>query len=387
MKLFDVYNQWSIEPVKGEGCRVWDSNGVEYLDLYGGHAVVSIGHRHPHYTKSLKEQIDQLSFYSNATLSSIQDKLAQKLGAVSGYPHFSLFLSNSGAEANENALKAASFHTQRDRVLSFKGAFHGRSSGAVAVTDIPSNISLFNSHHKVTFIEMNNLQEVEKELSTKEYAAVIIEGIQGVGGVFEPEASFLKGVRDLATKWGTLLILDEVQSGYGRTGKFFAHQHSLVEPDIITTAKGMGNGFPIGGTLLSPKLEAKKGMLGSTFGGNHLACRAAIAVLEVIENESLMQNAAKVGESLITGLKALQEGAGKGVILDVRGKGLMVGIELNESYVKKIKDALLFKYRIFTGSSKTNIIRVLPPLTVKESELNQFLKVFSLIVEECANEG
>ncbi|MFA5713650.1 MAG: aspartate aminotransferase family protein, partial [Bacteroidales bacterium] len=360
MELFDVYNQWSIEPVKGEGVKVWDSNGVEYLDLYGGHAVISIGHRHPHFTAALKEQIDLLSFYSNATVSSLQSELAKKLGQVSLYPHFSLFLSNSGAEANENAFKVASFNTGRGKVLSFKGAFHGRSSGAVAATDIPSIVSPFNSHHKITFLEVEDLEGAERELSSGEYAAVIIEGIQGVGGVIEPSSSFFKGLRELTNRWGTLLILDEVQSGYGRTGKFFAHQHAAIEPDIITVAKGMGNGFPIGGTLISPKIEAKKGMLGSTFGGNHLACRAALAVLEVIEQEQLIENAARKGEYLISKLRALQEGVGEGIILEVRGRGLMVGIEFEERFVKRIKESLLFENKIFTGSSKTNIIRILP---------------------------
>lgn len=298
MELFDVYSLWNIEPVKAKGCHVWDNEGNEYLDLYGGHAVISIGHSHPVYIKAISDQVEKIGFYSNSVLNSLQKTLAQKLGEQSGYTDYSLFLCNSGAEANENALKLASFYTGKSRVIAFKEAFHGRTSGAVAITDNPDIQSPFNSGHEVTFSTLNDIASVEAELNKGDVAAVIIEGIQGVAGIFVPEAEFLQQLDQLCKKHNVPLILDEIQSGYGRSGKFFAHQFADIKPDLITTAKGMGNGFPIGGLLISPKFEAKKGMLGTTFGGNHLACAAAIAVLDVLKDESLVDNAASVGEYL-----------------------------------------------------------------------------------------
>jgi acetylornithine aminotransferase len=372
MKPFNVYKTWPIEPVKAKGCKVWDREGVEYLDLYGGHAVISVGHCHPHYVKMLGEQMEKICFYSNSVQNSLQDELACKLGKASGYDDYSLFLCNSGAEANENALKLASFASGKKRVISFKEAFHGRTSGAVAVTDNPNYVSPFNAGHEVTFVPMNSISSVEKELTKGDVAAVIIEGIQGVAGIYEPDSSFLKEISLLTRKSGTFFILDEVQSGYGRTGKFFAHQHAGIKPDIITTAKGMGNGFPIGGVIISPEIKPVLGMLGSTFGGNHLACTAAIAVLDVLQSEALMQNATTVGEWLISSLKALQVDI-PDKITSVRGRGLMIGIELESKYAG-VRDRLLFENHIFTGSSKSNIIRILPPLTISMEEADYFLK-------------
>jgi acetylornithine aminotransferase len=368
MKNFEVYNQWNIDPVKGLGCKLWDKNGVEYLDLYGGHAVISIGHAHPQYVEAIKKQLSELAFYSNAVECSLRDRLAEKLGAISGYSHFALFLCNSGAEANENALKLASFHTGKKKFIAFKGAFHGRTSGAVAATDNPSIIAPFNRSENVTFLPLNDSNAVEKELSGGSYAGVIVEGIQGVAGIIMPSDNFLKDLRKLCTKYGATLILDEVQSGYGRTGKFFAHQYADIEPDIITTAKGMGNGFPVGGVLISPKINAKKGMLGSTFGGNHLACAAAIAVLEVIEKEQLINKAAELGNYLFNSLKDIA------VIRELRGRGLMAGIELQPEYAE-IRAKILSEHKIFVGSAGANIIRLLPPLTVTKEELQKFINI------------
>ncbi|PKO98125.1 MAG: aspartate aminotransferase family protein [Bacteroidetes bacterium HGW-Bacteroidetes-8] len=375
MNTFDVYKLWPIEPVKAKGCRVWDKDGVEYLDFYGGHAVISVGHSHPKYNGRLINQLEKISFYSNSVLNSLQQELAQRLGRVSGYDDYSLFLSNSGAEANENALKLASFHTGKSKVLAFRGAFHGRSSGAVAVTDIPKISSPFNSFHKVEFIQLNDIEGVKRELSTGEYAAVIVEGIQGVAGIYSPESSFLKLLAEVTKREGVVLILDEVQSGYGRTGKFFAHQHSGIKADIITTAKGMGNGFPIGGTIISPMFEAVQGMLGTTFGGNHLACAAAIAVLEIIENEGLVESAALKGAYLKRGLKRVLDNHPDGVIAEIRGEGLMIGVEMSANYIA-VRDNLLFDQRVFTGGAKSNIIRLLPPLTVTMEEIDLFLSRF-----------
>ena len=296
MDLFKVYKLWDIEPVRGLDTTLWDKNGVEYTDLYGGHAVISVGHCHPHYVKAVTEQLGKLGFYSNAVQNSLQKELARKLGKACGYDDYSLFLCNSGAEANENAMKLASFHTGRARILAFGHAFHGRTSGAVAVTDNPKIQSPFNSTENVSFAPLNDIAAVEKELNSKEYAAVIIEGIQGVAGIYEPDDGFLLSIREICDRTGTMLILDEIQSGYGRTGLFFAHQHAGIRADIITTAKGMANGFPIGGVLVSPAIKPSYGMLGTTFGGNHLACAAAIAVLEIIESEHLIENAAETGE-------------------------------------------------------------------------------------------
>jgi acetylornithine/N-succinyldiaminopimelate aminotransferase len=366
MELFDVYSLWNIEPVKAKGCHVWDNEGNEYLDLYGGHAVISIGHSHPVYIKAISDQVEKIGFYSNSVLNSLQKTLAQKLGEQSGYTDYSLFLCNSGAEANENALKLASFYTGKSRVIAFKEAFHGRTSGAVAITDNPDIQSPFNSGHEVTFSTLNDIASVEAELNKGDVAAVIIEGIQGVAGIFVPEAEFLQQLDQLCKKHNVPLILDEIQSGYGRSGKFFAHQFADIKPDLITTAKGMGNGFPIGGLLISPKFEAKKGMLGTTFGGNHLACAAAIAVLDVIKDESLVDNATSVGEYLKEKLLNING------VVDVRGYGLMLGIEFKPEY-SSVRNQLLFESHIFTGGAKNNIMRLLPPLSITKEEIDIFI--------------
>lgn len=375
MKNFEVYKLWPLEPVKGLGAKLWDKDGREYLDMYGGHAVISIGHSHPAYVKSVGEQLGNLGFYSNSVVNSLQNKLALLLGEVSGYTDYSLFLCNSGAEANENAIKLASFQTGKSRVLAFKGAFHGRTSGAVAATDNPSIRSPFNRTSKVTFIQLNDIQLAEKELSKGDYAAVIIEGIQGVAGIILPDDKFMVELRRLCDKHKVLLILDEVQSGYGRTGKFFAHQHARIKPDMITTAKGMGNGFPIGGVLISPKIGAVAGMLGTTFGGNHLACAAAIAVLEVIAEEKLMKNATSVGDYIMESLE------GSRSIEQIRGRGLMIGIVLKEGF-EKIKERLLFQKSVFTGSAGKNVIRLLPPLGITVEDADQFIKAFRELESE-----
>lgn len=381
MNIFDVYKLWPIEPVKAKGCTVWDKSGTEYLDMYGGHAVVSIGHTHPIYIEKIKSQIDKISFYSNSVINSLQTSLAEELGQMSGYSDYSLFLSNSGAEANENALKLASFHTGKFKIIAFKGGFHGRTSGAVAVTDIPSIISPFNTGHKVSFVALNDIDSVKKELSTGGCAAVIIEGIQGVAGIYSPEIKFLQELREETKRCGVVLILDEVQSGYGRSGKFFAHQYAGIEADIVTTAKGMGNGFPIGGTIISPAFNAVSGMLGTTFGGNHLACAASLAVLEVIKKENLIEGAAKKGAYLFDSLVALRDRVGEGVISDIRGVGLMVGVEMKEEY-SSVRDSLLFEEKIFTGVAKGNIIRLLPPLTISFEEIDHFIAAFERTIEK-----
>lgn len=365
--LFDVYSLWPIEPVRALGCRVWDKNGVEYLDFYGGHAVISIGHSHPEYVKRISEQVMKIGFYSNSVQNGLQNELAQKLAEQSGYPDYSLFLCNSGAEANENALKLASFHTGKKRVIAFRSAFHGRTSGAVAITDNPTIQSSFNTGHDVAFVPLNDIESVEKELAKGDVATVIIEGIQGVAGIFVPETDFLRQLQLLCRKHRVVLILDEIQSGYGRTGKFFAHQHADIQPDIIAMAKGMGNGFPIGGILISPQFEAKKGMLGTTFGGNHLACAAAIAVLDVIKSESLVKNADEMGAFVKKELFKLNG------IKEIRGLGLMLGIELEPQFAD-LRDKLLFESRIFTGGAKNNVMRLLPPLSVSKREVTTFLK-------------
>jgi acetylornithine aminotransferase len=374
MKLFDVYPLIDIEPVKGEGCYVFDKNGEKYLDLYGGHAVISIGHSHPYYVKKLSDQLQALGFYSNSVLNSLQDELADKLGKLSGYEDYSLFLSNSGAEANENALKIASFHTQKSKIIAFKGAFHGRSSGAVAVTDNPAISAPLNFRHHVTFLDFGDLSALESELSQNDICAVIIEGIQGVNGIVEPSGSFLQELSRLCKKYRAVLILDEIQSGYGRTGKFFAHQYAGIKPDIITVAKGMGNGFPIAGTIISPVFKSRHGMLGTTFGGNHLACTAGIAVLDIIRDDQLILNAFSVGEYLIDKLKQIKE------IKNIRGKGLMLGLEFDFP-VNKLREILIKEEKVFTGSSSNkNVIRLLPPLTMGTYEADMFVNrlVFSL---------
>lgn len=365
MTLFPVYPLFDINIVKGKGCHVWDDKGQEYLDLYGGHAVISIGHCHPHYVEMLTKQLNTLGFYSNSVINTLQNQLAERLGQVCGYPDYQLFLINSGAEANENALKLASFHTGRKRVLAAGKAFHGRTSLAVEATDNPKIVAPVNSNGHVTFLPLNDLAAFEAELDKGDVAAVIVECIQGVGGIRMATAEFMQGLRKACDKTGTVLICDEIQCGYGRSGKFFAHQHLGVKPDIITCAKGIGNGFPMGAVIISPKFEAVYGMLGTTFGGNHLACTAALAVLDVIEHEQLVDNAAKVGAYLMAELKKLQQTDAH--IVDVRGEGLMIGIEYDQP-IKALRNALVHDEHVFTGAASTNILRLLPPLTLSLDE-------------------
>ena len=375
MNLFEVYKLWDIEPVEGLDTILWDKDGVEYTDLYGGHAVISIGHCHPHYVEMLSSQLQHLGFYSNAVQNSLQQELASRLARVSGYPDYKLFLCNSGAEANENAMKLTSFATGRSRVLAFGKAFHGRTSGAVAATDNPKLRAPFNESDKITFIPLNDLEAAERELSSGAYAAAIIEGIQGVAGIFVPEDGFLRELRTLCDKYGSKLILDEIQSGYGRSGKFFAHQYSGVRPDIITTAKGMGNGFPIGGVLISPDIKAEYGMLGTTFGGNPLACTAALAVLDVIEDEKLVENAARMGEFFEEAFK------GDGAIKEYRGRGLMIGLELKPEYIG-LRDRLLFEKHFFTGAAGASVIRLLPSLTISRKTAKRFVKAWKELTNQ-----
>lgn len=370
MKLFDVYSLFPIEPVKATGSWLWDSEGKKYLDLYGGHAVISIGHNHPHFVEALKSQLDRISFYSNSVKNSLQEKLAEKLGQLSGYPNHQLFLCNSGAEANENALKLASFVTGRKKVIAFKKAFHGRTSGAVATTDNPKIVAPFNAGHEILFLPLNDGKAFTEAIN-KDIAAVIIEGIQGVGGIQLPNDSFLTLLAAKCKEVGALLILDEVQSGYGRTGKFFAHQYSGIEADLITTAKGMGNGFPVGGVLIHPDIKPWSGMLGTTFGGNYLACAAALSVLEVIEQEELMTNAYTLGNYWMEQLNSFTS------ITEVRGKGLMIGFDLPDSLSSLRKD-LLFKNHIFTGEAKPNTVRLLPSLALTKKEADIFLEALSV---------
>lgn len=365
MTLFPVYPLFDINIVKGKGCHVWDDKGQEYLDLYGGHAVISIGHCHPHYVDMLTKQLNTLGFYSNSVINTLQSQLAERLGQVCGYPDYQLFLINSGAEANENALKLASFHTGRKRVLAAGKAFHGRTSLAVEATDNPKIVAPVNNNGHVTFLPLNDLAAFEAELDKGDVAAVIVECIQGVGGIRMATADFMQGLRKACDKTGTVLICDEIQCGYGRSGKFFAHQHLGVKPDIITCAKGIGNGFPMGAVIISPKFEAVYGMLGTTFGGNHLACTAALAVLDVIEHEQLVDNAAKVGAYLMEELKKLQQTDAH--IVDVRGEGLMIGIEYDQP-IKALRNALVHDEHVFTGAASTNILRLLPPLTLSLDE-------------------
>jgi acetylornithine/N-succinyldiaminopimelate aminotransferase len=370
VKLFDVYPLFPIEPVKASGSWLWDSEGKKYLDLYGGHAVISIGHNHPHFVEALKNQLDKISFYSNSVKNSMQERLAEKLGELSGYPNHQLFLCNSGAEANENALKLASFITGRKKVIAFKKAFHGRTSGAVAATDNPKIVAPFNAGHDIIFLPLND-EKAFTEAINKDIAAVIIEGIQGVGGIQLPGNSFLKLLSTKCKEVGALLILDEVQSGYGRSGKFFAHQYSGIEADLITIAKGMGNGFPVGGLLIHPDIKPWSGMLGTTFGGNYLACAAALSVLEVIEQEDLMTNAATSGDYWMEQLRSFSS------ITEVRGKGLMIGFDLPDSLASLRKD-LLFKHHIFTGEAKPNTVRLLPSLALTKTEANILLEALSI---------
>lgn len=370
MDLFNVYPLWNIEPVKGEGCRIWDKDGIEYLDLYGGHAVISVGHSHPVYTKRIKDQVEKLGFYSNAVQNGLQKELAKKLGEVCGYPDYSLFLCNSGAEANENAFKLASFHTGRKKILAMGKAFHGRTSGAVEATDNPKIQAEFNKNNNVVFVPLNDIKAAGKELATKDYAAVVIEGIQGVAGIFAPTKEYMQAIRKACDETDTVLIIDEIQSGYGRSGKFFAHQHYSIEADIITVAKGIANGFPMGGVLISQKIKAVFGMLGTTFGGNHLACAAAIAVLDIIKEENLVENAANIGSYLMKNLK------GNKAIKELRGEGLMIGIELNEGYTD-LRNRLLFERHIFTGGAGANVMRLLPPLCITKEIADKFLEAFN----------
>lgn len=371
MELFNVYPVTPINIVKALGSIVWDEQGTEYLDLYGGHAVISIGHTHPHYVKSLTEQLNKIGFYSNSVLIPIQQQLAKQLGEVSGKADYTLFLCNSGAEANENALKLASFHTGRKKIIAFSKAFHGRTSLAVAATDNPSIVAPVNETDNVIFLPFNDEEALEKAFKeyAEEIAAVIIEGVQGVGGIREASIPFLKLIRSLCDQYGSVFIADSVQCGYGRTGSFYSHDYSGVEADIYSMAKGMGNGFPIGGIAISPKFKASFGLLGTTFGGNHLACAAAVSVLDIIKQDNLMENAAKVGNYLIQELNKFDQ------VLEVRGRGLMIGIEL-PTELAHVKKDLLLKNKIFTGEAKPNVIRLLPALNITQKIADQFLTAF-----------
>jgi acetylornithine/N-succinyldiaminopimelate aminotransferase len=365
MKLFDVYPLFNITPVKAQGSWLWDEKGEKYLDLYGGHAVICIGHSHPHYVKRLSDQLNKIAFYSNSVQNDLQVQFADKLGQLSGYNDFQLFLCNSGAEANENALKLASFVTGRKKVIAFKKAFHGRTSGAVAATDNPKIVAPFNANHEIVFVPMNDVTALDNALDA-DVAAVIIEGIQGVGGIQVPNDSFLQHLEKVCAHNGSLLILDEIQSGYGRTGKFFAHQHAGIKPHLITTAKGMGNGFPIGGLFIHPDIKPWSGMLGTTFGGNYLASVAGLAVLEVMEKENLIANAGNLGSYLLGELAKLPN------IQGIRGRGLMIGFDLPDNF-KHVRNDLLFKHHIFTGEAKPNTIRLLPSLALTKDEAELFL--------------
>lgn len=373
MKLYDVYPLFDVNIVKGEGCRVWDDRGTEYLDLYGGHAVISIGHAHPKYVDYISRQVATLGFYSNSVINTLQQKVAEKLGKISGYEDYNLFFINSGAEANENALKLSSFKNGRTRVISFAKAFHGRTSLAVEVTDNPKIIAPINNCGHTTYLPLGDIEAVRAEIAKGDVTAVIIEGIQGVGGIRIPDAAFLQQLQELCNSTGTTLILDEIQSGCGRSGKFFAHQWAGIRPDIITQAKGIGNGFPIGCVLISPKFQAVYGELGTTFGGNHLACAAAQAVLEVMEEENLLDNVNAVGNYLMEELKKLPQ------IKEVRGRGLMIGMEFDEP-IKEIRRRLLFEEHVFTGVSGTNVIRLLPPLTLTMEQAAEFIARFKRVL-------
>ncbi len=372
MKLFDVYPLNNITIEKGLGSYVWDNQGQEYLDLYGGHAVISIGHTHPHYVKRLKDQLDKLGFYSNSIHIPLQEVLATKLGDISGKEDYQLFLCNSGAEANENALKAASFYNGRKKILSFTKAFHGRTSLAVAATDNPNIVAPVNQTDNVVFLPFNNTEALQAYFNNfgTEVSSVIIEGIQGVGGINVASNEFLQTIRNLCDQYNAVFIADSVQCGYGRTGEFYAHDHSGVSADIYSMAKGMGNGFPVAGISIAPKIQAKHYMLGTTFGGNHLACAAALAVLEIMEQDALMANARKIGDYLMTQLKGLPN------IKEVRGRGLMIGIDLPEDK-KEVKKNLLFKHHIFTGEAKPNVIRLLPALNISQKEADLFLEALA----------
>ncbi|GHT71370.1 acetylornithine aminotransferase [Bacteroidia bacterium] len=373
MNLFDVYPLWDIEPVKAKGCKVYDENGTEYLDLYGGHAVISVGHSHPYYVRKITDQLNKIAFYSNSVVNNLQKEVAEKLGKLSGYEDYSLFLINSGAEANENALKLASFHNGRRKVVAFRKAFHGRTSVAVGVTDIPAYKAPVNEGAEVIFLPFNDLTAVEESLNKRDVSSVIIEGIQGVGGIQVPDTEFLQGLSRICKDTGTVLVLDEIQSGYGRSGKFFAHQYAGIRPDIITVAKGMGNGFPIAGVMISPEFKPVHGQLGTTFGGNHLACAAAIAVLDIMKEENLIDNVNKVGNYLVGELRKFPQ------IKEVRGHGLMIGLEF-EQPIKEMRNKLLFEEKVFTGVTGAHVFRLLPPLCLSMQEAEEFLKRFKNIL-------
>lgn len=368
MNLFNVYPVYNITPTEAYGAKVWDENNQQYLDFYGGHGVISIGHSHPNYVAAITEQVEKIGFYSNSILNPIQEKLGEKLTQVSGYDAYTLFLCNSGAEANENALKLASFHNRKSKVIAFKKAFHGRTSAAVAVTDNPSIVAPINSHHEVIFLPLNEITLVETEIAKGNITAVIIEGIQGVGGLDEGTTEFFQALQNLCKKNNVVLILDEIQSGYGRSGKFFAHQHHNIQPDIISMAKGMGNGFPIGGILINPKFKASHGLLGTTFGGNHLGCAAALSVLETIESEKLITNVNQQSDYFIHQMKQFPE------IKKVKGKGLMLGLEFDFD-ISKLREKLIYEEFIFTGSaSQKNLLRILPPLSITKEDIDFFVK-------------
>ena len=375
MKLFDVYSLLDMEPVKAQGAYLWDKNGVEYLDFYGGHAVISIGHTHPHYVEKISEQLLKIGFYSNAVINSLQVELAEKLGELSGYDDYELFLCNSGAEANENALKLASFATGRERVLAMHGAFHGRTSLAVAISDNPAIQAPVNKTDKVSYIDLNDVEALQRELSSKEYAAVIVEPIQGVNGIRVASDEFMQAAREACDKTGTMFICYEVQAGYGRSGRFFSHQWSGIRADIISMAKGIANGFPVGAIMISPKIAAKKGMLGTTFGGSHLACAAAIAVADVVKSESLVENARVMGEKIIEGIKGVSG------VEDIRGRGLMIGIDLSVPQAD-FRKVLREKHHIMTGLSGKYTLRLLPPLVIGEKEVARFVEAFRATAAE-----
>ena len=375
MKLFDVYPLFDIVPVSAKGCTITDDHGVEYLDLYGGHAVISVGHSHPAYVKKLTDQLNKIGFYSNSVQNPLQDELALKLGELSGYPDYTLFLCNSGAEANENALKLASFHTGKARIIAFEKSFHGRTSAAVAVTDNPKIISPLNDTVNRTFLPLNDIEALESALQAGDVAAVIVEGIQGIGGCRVPQPAFLVAASSLCKKYGAILVLDEIQSGYGRSGKFFAHQYTDIQPDIISVAKGMGNGFPIGGILINPELKPWSGMLGTTFGGNYLACAAGIAVLDIMKAESLVENALEVGNYLLSKFADIPH------IKEIRGKGLMIGLEFDFP-IAPIRKQLLFEENIFTGVTGTHTIRILPPLVLNKEQVDHFIEALLRVLKK-----
>jgi acetylornithine/N-succinyldiaminopimelate aminotransferase len=380
MKLFDVYPLFDVDIVRGLGCKVWDADGQEYLDLYGGHAVISIGHCHPHYVEMMTQQLNRLGFYSNSVINNLQRQLAERLGKISGYDDYQLFLINSGAEANENSLKLASFATGRTRVLSAQHAFHGRTSLAVEVTDNAKIIAPINANNHVTYLPINDIDAWQRELSKGDVCACIIECIQGVGGIKMVTSEFAQALQKLCKQYGTVLICDEIQCGYGRSGKFFAHQWLGIKPDLISVAKGIGNGFPMGAVLISPQFAPVYGQLGTTFGGNHLACTAALAVIDVMEEEHLVDNARVVGDYLMAELKKLQSQCGH--IKEIRGRGLMIGIDLDIPQ-KDVRSKLVYQEHCFTGCASTNILRLLPPLCFTKEMADEFISKLRNVLENC----